>query len=72
MDISSIKNNVVVSVQAMPDEPLYKEECMKAMMQSVINGGAKVLRVAGTRDVKIAKELGAKFRDREFIENGYS
>ena len=59
MDISSIKNNVVVSVQAMPDEPLYKEECMKAMMQSVINGGAKVLRVAGTRDVKIAKELCA-------------
>lgn len=59
MDISSIKNNVVVSVQAMPDEPLYKEECMKAMMQSVINGGAKILRVAGTRDVKIAKELGA-------------
>lgn len=59
MDINLIKNNVIVSVQAMPDEPLYKEECMKAMMQSVMNGGAKVLRVAGTRDVKIAKELGS-------------
>jgi N-acylglucosamine-6-phosphate 2-epimerase len=31
---------------------------MKAMMQSVINGGAKILRVAGARDVKIAKSLG--------------
>lgn len=43
----------------MPSEPLYKEECIQAMMQSVINGGAKTLRVAGTRDVKIAKRLGA-------------
>lgn len=54
-----IKNKVIVSVQAMPDEPLYKEECMKAMMQSVMNGGAKVLRVAGVRDVKVAKGLNA-------------
>ena len=43
----------------MPDEPLYDETCMKAMMQSVINGGAEVLRVAGARDVKLAKSLGA-------------
>lgn len=57
MDINTIKNQVIVSVQAMPDEPLYKEECMKSMMQSVINGGAKTLRVAGVRDVKIAKSL---------------
>ncbi|MBR3889816.1 N-acetylmannosamine-6-phosphate 2-epimerase [bacterium] len=59
MCINEIKNQVIVSVQAMPNEPLYKEECMQAMMQSVMNGGAKTLRVAGTRDVKIAKELGA-------------
>ena len=55
-----IKNKVIVSVQAMPDEPLYKEECMKAMMESVINGGASILRVAGSRDVQIAKSLGVK------------
>lgn len=60
MDVNEIKNQVVVSVQAMPDEPLYKEDCMKAMMQSVMNGGAKTLRVAGVRDVRIAKSLGAK------------
>lgn len=55
--IEKLKNNVIISVQAMPDEPLYKEECMNAMMTSVINGGAKALRVAGSRDVKNAKKL---------------
>ena len=44
----------------MPDEPLYKEECMMAMMKSVVNGGAEVLRVAGGRDVRNAKKLGVK------------
>ena len=56
--LNSIKNKVIISVQAMPNEPLYKEECMTAMMQSVINGGAEVLRVAGGRDTKNAKKLG--------------
>jgi N-acylglucosamine-6-phosphate 2-epimerase len=55
--ISKLKNKVIVSVQAMPSEPLYKEECMIAMMQSVVKGGAAALRVAGARDVKNAKEL---------------
>ncbi|MCR5265398.1 MAG: N-acetylmannosamine-6-phosphate 2-epimerase [Cyanobacteria bacterium RUI128] len=44
----------------MPDEPLYKEDCMNAMMQSVVNGGAEILRVAGARDVRNAKKLGVK------------
>ncbi len=56
--IENLKNKVIVSVQAMPNEPLYKEECILAMMQSVINGGASALRVAGARDVKNAKTLG--------------
>ena len=56
--IKSLKNKVIVSVQAMPNEPLYKEGCMFAMMQSVVNGGASALRVAGARDVKNAKTLG--------------
>ena len=56
--IKSLKNKVIVSVQAMPNEPLYKEDCMFAMMQSVVNGGASALRVAGARDVKNAKALG--------------
>ena len=56
--IKSLKNKVIVSVQAMPNEPLYKEDCMFAMMQSVVKGGASDLRVAGARDVKNAKTLG--------------
>lgn len=58
MDIlNKLKNSVIVSVQAMPNEPLYKEDCIIAMMQSVINGGAKALRLAGARDVLNAKKL---------------
>ncbi len=41
----------------MPNEPFYNEICMIAMMKSVIKGGAGALRVAGARDVRIAKGL---------------
>lgn len=53
--INKIKNSIIISVQAMPNEPLYKEECMIAMIQSVLKGGAKALRLAGARDIKNAK-----------------
>lgn len=52
-----IKGKVIISVQAMPDEPLYEEICMIAMMKSVIAGGACALRLAGERDVKNAKNM---------------
>lgn len=55
--INRLKHKVIVSVQAMPSEPLYAEQCMTAMMKSVVKGGAGGLRVAGARDVKIAKSL---------------
>ena len=55
--IEKLKNKVIVSCQAMPSEPLYREECMIAMMQSVVKGGAGGLRVAGLRDVANAKKL---------------
>ena len=55
--VNRLKNKVVVSVQAMPNEPLYSEVCMTAMMKSVIKGGAGGLRVAGVRDVKNAKSI---------------
>ena len=32
--VNRLKNKVVVSVQAMPSEPLYLEKCMAAMMNS--------------------------------------
>jgi N-acylglucosamine-6-phosphate 2-epimerase len=55
--ITNLKRKVIVSSQAMPYEPFFDEIAMKAMMQSVINGGASALRVAGARDVKIAKSF---------------
>ena len=55
--IDKIKNSIIISVQAMPNEPLYKEECMNAMIQSVLKGGAKALRLAGARDIKNAKKF---------------
>lgn len=58
MDIlKKLEKEVIISVQAMPNEPLYREEALTAMMQSVVNGGAKGLRLAGARDVKNAKKL---------------
>ena len=55
--LEKLKNEIIVSIQAMPNEPLYSENCMMAMMKSVIKGGAGGLRVAGVRDVKNAKKL---------------
>lgn len=55
--LEQLKNKIIVSVQAMPDEPLYQEDCINAMMQSVVTGGANGLRVAGARDVKNAKKM---------------
>lgn len=56
--INNLKGKIIVSSQAMPNEPFYDEKCMTAMIQSVVNGGAQGLRVAGARDVKIAKTFG--------------
>lgn len=55
--LEKIKGTVIVSVQAMPSEPLYLEKCMVAMMKSVLNGGAGGLRVAGVRDITNAKKM---------------
>ncbi len=55
--MEKLKKEVIISVQAMPDEPLYDEVALTAMMKSVINGGAKGLRLAGARDVRNAKKL---------------
>ncbi len=52
-----LRKEVIISVQSMPDEPLYDEVAITAMMKSVIKGGAKGLRLAGARDVANAKKL---------------
>ena len=38
--IASLKGKVIVSAQAMPNEPFYNETAIMAMMHSAINGGA--------------------------------
>ena len=53
--IRRFEGKIIVSSQAMPDEPFYDEKCMMAMIQSVVNGGAGGLRVAGARDTRNAK-----------------
>lgn len=55
--LKKLEKEIIISVQAMQNEPLYKEEALTAMMESVVNGGAKGLRLAGVRDVKNAKKL---------------
>ncbi len=62
MDIlQKLKNEIIVSIQAMPDEPLYNEICINAMAKSVIDlGGANVLRLAGERDIKNIKRMYPK------------
>lgn len=55
--LQKLKNKIIVSAQAMPDEPLYQEAAMLAMIKSVVSGGAGGLRLAGVRDIKNAKAL---------------
>lgn len=56
--LDKIKNNIIVSLQAMPDEPLYDENCIIALAKSIVElGGAKALRLAGERDIKNIKRL---------------
>lgn len=56
--LDNLKNNLIVSIQAMPDEPLYNENCIIAMAKSVVElANISALRLAGERDIKNIKEL---------------
>ena len=55
--LERIKNKVIISSQAMKGEPLYEECAMNAMIQSVLNGGAGGLRLAGERDIRNARKM---------------
>ena len=59
MDIlKTLKNEIIVSIQAMPDEPLYDEICINAMAKSVIDyAKAKAVRLAGKRDIENIKKM---------------
>jgi len=55
--IKNLKGKIIISCQASPGEPFYKEGAMLAMMHSIVNGGAQGLRLAGKRDITNAKRL---------------
>jgi len=55
--LQKLNKKIIVSCQASSSEPLYKEECMNAMIKSVITGGASGLRLAGERDIRNAKNF---------------
>ena len=56
--LKKIKNEIVVSLQAMPEEPLYEENCIIALAKSIVElGGIRALRLAGERDIKNNKKL---------------
>lgn len=56
--LEKIRNKIIVSLQAMPDEPLYDENCIIAFAKSLIDlGGVSALRLAGERDIKNIKSL---------------
>lgn len=55
--IKRLENKIIVSCQASSGEPFFDEDCLIAMMKSVINGGAEGLRLAGSRDISNVKKL---------------
>ncbi len=60
--LGKIKGQVIVSVQAESHEPFYKKEPFLAMAQSVLNGGAKGLRLAGADSIAWSREaFGQEF-----------
>lgn len=54
--VKQLKDNIIVSSQAAIDEPFYIIDAMKAMVQSVIIGGAGGLRLAGAYHIKEFKK----------------
>ncbi|MEW5820497.1 MAG: N-acetylmannosamine-6-phosphate 2-epimerase [Cyanobacteriota bacterium] len=55
--IEKLRNKIIVSCQASANEPFYADECMIAMVKSVIIGGAGALRLAGARHIKAVKSI---------------
>ena len=56
--LEKLKNEIIVSLQAMPSEPLYDENCIMAFAKTLVElGGVRALRLAGKRDIKNIKKL---------------
>ncbi len=55
--LTQLKRQVIVSVQAENHEPFHSKEPFLAMVQSVLNGGAKGLRLAGIDSIRWVREV---------------
>lgn len=53
--LTQIKGGLVVSCQALEDEPLYSSEIMKRMADAACRGGAVAIRANGVEDIKAIK-----------------
>ncbi|MCD7034604.1 N-acetylmannosamine-6-phosphate 2-epimerase [Metabacillus sp. GX 13764] len=54
--LETIKGGLVVSCQALPDEPLHGADIMKKMADAAKQGGACGIRANGTADIEAIKE----------------
>ncbi len=55
--LQRLRNTIIASVQAMPDEPLYDENCILNMSKSIVElASCPALRLAGARDIKNIKK----------------
>lgn len=55
--LTSLRDSIIVSVQADQGEPLNKPECILAMAMSVVAGGAKGLRLANPENIRHVKQF---------------
>jgi len=55
--IEKLKGKIIVSCQALPDEPLYSPEALLLMAKASINGGAVALRVNSPLSVRQMKHF---------------
>lgn len=55
--LSQLARQVIVSVQAEPGEPFYKNDCLLAMAESALNGGAQGLRLANPEPIRHIREF---------------
>ena len=56
--LKKLENEIIVSLQAKKDEPLYDENCIISLAKTLVElAGTKALRLAGERDIKNIKSL---------------
>lgn len=55
--IDDIKGKLIVSCQALPDEPLYGSQVMAKMAIAATQGGASAIRAQGVEDIKAIKQV---------------